>query len=263
MATGFVRKTGTALKTFKVVRNGAELFVKKISWVTGASELKDHFSQFGKVTNITLPFDLRTGLHKGFAFISFENNNFYQNIRKFKGKHIIDDEEIICSLANKLTQFDCGRNSEIDFPKPNPDNEVETVASIGIEKARENKIKSETNPEIISKNDMDFQNRKVRTVETNLLLKLQKADVSKQRSRKISHLEKAVVSAKIRNLVRESKSDSGTDKKAYVEVRPLRMNVARNGFSGWISSAKRNFEVLTTENTKQKCLENESNSDRI
>ncbi|VDN06050.1 unnamed protein product [Thelazia callipaeda] len=97
-------KAGTAVKkTFNSAhRNSKDLFVKRISWVTGAKELSDYFSQFGKITNITLPFDLKTGLHKSYAFISFQNSDFYENIKKFQGKHIIDDEEVILTLANEV-----------------------------------------------------------------------------------------------------------------------------------------------------------------
>lgn len=82
-------------------RSSLELFIKKISWVTGAKELSDHFSQFGKIRSITLPFDLQTGLHRGFAFVSFESMDFYEKIKKFGKNHVIDGEEVICSLASE------------------------------------------------------------------------------------------------------------------------------------------------------------------
>ncbi|KAL3985443.1 RNA recognition motif family protein [Acanthocheilonema viteae] len=183
MATRLVQRSAAALKTFKGRQNNAEIFVKRISWVTGASELTDYFSQFGKVRNITLPFDLRTGLHKGFAFISFENNDFYENIKKFEGKHIIDDQEVICSLANDgksllLTDADAisinnENSSEIDVSKANLDNEVGAVEFIrtGINVKGKN-IKHKANPKIISTNNMDYQDSKERSKETNLLQKL-------------------------------------------------------------------------------------------
>ncbi|VDK78883.1 unnamed protein product [Onchocerca ochengi] len=179
MAARLVRRADAAFKNFKGIRrNNPELFVKRISWVTGALELTDHFSQFGKVRNITLPFDLRTGLHKGFAFISFENNDFYENIRKFEGKHIIDDEEVICSLASEeksllltgtnVTLFDSESSSKMDFSKTKPDNEVETIEFVGAEKNnKEKEVTCETNSQVISINDMNFQNCKTRTSETN------------------------------------------------------------------------------------------------
>lgn len=99
MASRLVRTAGVS-KTLKAVqRKSPELFVKKISWITGAKELADCFSQFGKVTNVTLPFDLQTGLHKGFAFISFEDSGFYEKVKRSGMRAVVDDEEVVCSLV--------------------------------------------------------------------------------------------------------------------------------------------------------------------
>uniref|UniRef100_A0A8R1XX74 RRM domain-containing protein n=1 Tax=Onchocerca volvulus TaxID=6282 RepID=A0A8R1XX74_ONCVO len=230
-------------RQIRIRRNNPELFVKRISWVTGALELTDHFSQFGKVRNITLPFDLRTGLHKGFAFISFENNDFYENIRKFEGKHIIDDEEVICSLASEeksllltgtnVTLFDSESSSKMDFSKTKPDNEVETIEFVGAEKNnKEKEVTCETNSQVISINDMNFQNCKTRTSETNFATEITTSYIdSKGKSTRNNFFEKTV-STKLRNLVRENESDNGAYNKAYTKMPSLRLIVAKNGFNG-------------------------------
>ncbi|EJW78312.1 hypothetical protein WUBG_10779 [Wuchereria bancrofti] len=250
MTGRLVRQSGAAVKIFKEARrNSAKLFVKRISWVTGASELKDYFSQFGKVRNIMLPFDLRTGLHKGFAFISFENNDFYENIKKFEGKHVIDDEEVICLLPNggkslfltntDPTLFVSENSCRMDISKTNFDNEIEAVEFIKTEKSvKEKEIK-----------------RGERTKETNLLQKLQKADNPKQSSGKNNLLGRKAVSTKLTDFVRENECDSEMCNKTYRNVRPsngLYVNGTKNGFTDRISLPSRSFRIPTIEATKRK-----------
>lgn len=43
--------------------------------------------------------DLQTGLHKGFAFISFEDIGFYEKVKKSGMRAVVDDEEVVCSLV--------------------------------------------------------------------------------------------------------------------------------------------------------------------
>lgn len=41
--------------------------------------------------------NLQTGLHKGYAFITFEGQS-QEELEKIGSKHIIDDQEVICSF---------------------------------------------------------------------------------------------------------------------------------------------------------------------
>ncbi len=50
-----------------------KLFVGGINFNTTEDILKDHFSQFGEVTQLRLIRDRETGKSKGFAFITFAN----------------------------------------------------------------------------------------------------------------------------------------------------------------------------------------------
>ncbi|VDK87088.1 unnamed protein product [Litomosoides sigmodontis] len=274
MATRLVRRS--ALKTFKGAwRKSAELFVKRISWVTGASELSNHFSQFGKVRSIMLPFDLRTGLHKGFAFISFENNDFYENIKKFEGKHVIDDEEVVCSLANEgkpllssdadLTLFGSG-NTEMDTSRANCRNGVGADEFIRTEENFKGKeVKHDANPKRISTSGIDSQDSKEWWNESNLLQKMQKTDNRKEISGKNSLLEKTAV-AELTNLVRENGGNDEVHRKTYTNVRHSNgfyENVTSNSFSGRVSSSNRSFRIRTFETTKQKHFKKETDSGRV
>uniref|UniRef100_A0A1I7VGH2 RRM domain-containing protein n=1 Tax=Loa loa TaxID=7209 RepID=A0A1I7VGH2_LOALO len=267
MAVRLIGRSGVVSKTFKGGwRNDAELFVKRISWVTGASELTNHFSQFGKVRNITLQFDLRTGLHKGFAFISFENNDFYENIKKFEGKHVIDDEEVVCSLASERKTllladadsalFASENSSQMDISKADPYNEAGTVKIICAEESvKEKPMRRGTSSETIFANSMSFQDSKKWTKRTNLLQKLQKVGDPKWGSRKNGVLERTV-NMKLMGLVEESEGGNEMYKKTYSNVHSsdgLHVSVTRNGFSGRISSPN-SFRVSIVETTNQKSL---------
>lgn len=205
-------------------------------------------------------------MHKGFAFILFENNDFYENIKKFKGKHVIDDEEVICVLAGErksllltdanATPFDSKNSSGMDVSKGNPDNEVGKVQFIRNEKnVKEKEIKHGNNPKIISTNSVDFQDSKKRTKETSLSQKLPKIDEWKGRSEKNSLFEK-VANMKLTDLVREN--EGGNEMYKKTNVRPWNsshVSVTRNGFSGRNNSSNRSFRVPTVETVKQKYFE--------
>ncbi|VDK78884.1 unnamed protein product [Onchocerca ochengi] len=51
----------------------ARVILKNVSWFTGEKDLKFHFDRFGKVQHVKLLYDWETGLHRGFAFVVFEN----------------------------------------------------------------------------------------------------------------------------------------------------------------------------------------------
>ena len=54
-------------------KNNATIFLKRIKWVTGRSELESHFSKFGGIKDIAMFFDPATGLHRGHASITFDS----------------------------------------------------------------------------------------------------------------------------------------------------------------------------------------------
>ncbi|MFH4976939.1 hypothetical protein AB6A40_003648 [Gnathostoma spinigerum] len=47
------------------------VYLTHVKWVTGKAQLERYFSQFGVVEDITLFFDPETGLHRGFASLTF------------------------------------------------------------------------------------------------------------------------------------------------------------------------------------------------
>ncbi|XP_046735223.1 SRA stem-loop-interacting RNA-binding protein, mitochondrial [Diprion similis] len=50
-----------------------KLFVSNLPWTVAHKELKNYFSQFGFVSSSYVAFDLKTGMSRGFGFVTFSN----------------------------------------------------------------------------------------------------------------------------------------------------------------------------------------------
>ena len=68
-------------------------FVRKIPWTAAASELREHFAQFGHVRRCTVPFDKETGFHRGMGWVQFSSQEELQNALQ-QEHHIIDGVKI-------------------------------------------------------------------------------------------------------------------------------------------------------------------------
>ncbi|CAJ0582435.1 unnamed protein product, partial [Mesorhabditis spiculigera] len=47
------------------------VFLTHVKWVTGKDQLTKYFSKYGQIDKVTMFFDPETGLHRGFASITF------------------------------------------------------------------------------------------------------------------------------------------------------------------------------------------------
>ncbi|EDL02953.1 RIKEN cDNA 1810035L17, isoform CRA_b [Mus musculus] len=77
-------------------------FVRKIPWTAAASELREHFAQFGHVRRCTVPFDKETGFHRGMGWVQFSSQEELQNALQ-QEHHIIDGVKVsisdVCSTS--------------------------------------------------------------------------------------------------------------------------------------------------------------------
>uniref|UniRef100_A0A671FCE9 SRA stem-loop-interacting RNA-binding protein, mitochondrial n=1 Tax=Rhinolophus ferrumequinum TaxID=59479 RepID=A0A671FCE9_RHIFE len=64
-------------------------FVRKIPWTAAASELREHFAQFGHIRKCTVPFDRETGFHRGMGWVHFSSEEELHNVLQ-QEKHVID-----------------------------------------------------------------------------------------------------------------------------------------------------------------------------
>lgn len=76
-----------------------KLFVGNISFKMSEDDLRDLFSQSGKVVSVAIPTDRDTGRKRGFAFVEMENEESAQAaIDAFNGK-TIDGREIVVNQS--------------------------------------------------------------------------------------------------------------------------------------------------------------------
>lgn len=52
--------------------NTLKLYVGNLPWTVGKNELRNYFAQFGPVTRAEVAFDMKTGLSRGFGFVTFD-----------------------------------------------------------------------------------------------------------------------------------------------------------------------------------------------
>ncbi|CAD5232004.1 unnamed protein product [Bursaphelenchus xylophilus] len=61
---------------FEWIRQGPEqtVYLTHLKWVTGKKTIQGYFSRFGKVQDVNLFYDSKTGLHRGFASVTFAHS---------------------------------------------------------------------------------------------------------------------------------------------------------------------------------------------
>jgi cold-inducible RNA-binding protein len=77
------------------MNSSSKLFVGNISFKLTEDDLRELFSQSGKVVSVAIPTDRDTGRKRGFAFVEMENQNEAEAaISQFNGK-TVDGREIV------------------------------------------------------------------------------------------------------------------------------------------------------------------------
>ena len=76
------------------------IFVSNLPETVGEKELRDFFKEFGKIKELKLPFDRKTGRIKRICFVTFENEKDAKNALMADGR-VIKEKRIRCSLAEK------------------------------------------------------------------------------------------------------------------------------------------------------------------
>ncbi|XP_006990383.2 SRA stem-loop-interacting RNA-binding protein, mitochondrial [Peromyscus maniculatus bairdii] len=68
-------------------------FIRKIPWTAAASELREHFAQFGQIKRCNIPFDKETGFHRGMGWVQFSSREELQSALQ-QENHIIDGVKV-------------------------------------------------------------------------------------------------------------------------------------------------------------------------
>ncbi|KAL1342148.1 hypothetical protein HN51_028736 [Arachis hypogaea] len=74
-----------------------KLFIGGISWDTNEDKLKDHFCNYGDVTNASVMRDKNTGKPRGFAFVEFADPSVLDRV--LQDKHVIDGRTVDAKRA--------------------------------------------------------------------------------------------------------------------------------------------------------------------
>ncbi|CAD5224150.1 unnamed protein product [Bursaphelenchus okinawaensis] len=78
---------------FEFLKSSPEqtVYLTHLKWVTGKQSIQNYFSRFGKVQDVNLYYDSKTGLHRGFASVTFAQIEGAKNVIR-SCPHVIDGE---------------------------------------------------------------------------------------------------------------------------------------------------------------------------
>ncbi len=80
-----------------------KLFIGGIAWDTTEETLRDHFSQYGDVSQVVIMRDKTTGLPRGFGFVVFSDPSILDRV--LQDKHTIDGRTVMPSVSSLFTSF--------------------------------------------------------------------------------------------------------------------------------------------------------------
>ncbi|VDM60921.1 unnamed protein product [Angiostrongylus costaricensis] len=73
---------------------GKTIYLTHVKWVTGKHQLHSYFSRYGQVRSVNMFFDADTGLHRGFASVTFEHTESATKAMQHR-PHVIDGDRVI------------------------------------------------------------------------------------------------------------------------------------------------------------------------
>ncbi|CAL8069027.1 unnamed protein product [Orchesella dallaii] len=94
-------------------RNMLRVFVGNLPWTIGSMELRHFASSFGLVTHSQVAFDRKTGLSKGFGFVTFANREGYNSLLKGSGggSHFLEGQHLNVNPANGYVNHPSGEDN--------------------------------------------------------------------------------------------------------------------------------------------------------
>ncbi len=81
-----------------------KVYLNNLDTAVTASQLKEHFAEYGEITEINLPLDKKSKQTKGYAFITFTQQSSAENALKKDGKTFLDKQIIVQMATEKRTK---------------------------------------------------------------------------------------------------------------------------------------------------------------
>ncbi|CAD6199543.1 unnamed protein product [Caenorhabditis auriculariae] len=72
---------------------GQTVYLTHVKWITGKSQLEHYFKRYGQIQSVNMFYDSRTGLHRGFASITFEEKESASKAIEQR-PHVIDGDRV-------------------------------------------------------------------------------------------------------------------------------------------------------------------------
>ncbi len=81
-----------------------KIYLNNLDTSVTDSQLKDHFAEYGEITEINLPLDKKNKQTKGYAFITFAQQSSAENALKQDGKTFLDRTITVQMATEKRTK---------------------------------------------------------------------------------------------------------------------------------------------------------------
>jgi RNA recognition motif-containing protein len=78
-----------------------KLFIGNLAWEVGADELKEHFSQFGEVTDAFVATDKFSGRSRGFGFVTFADESAVAPAKELHGTEFMGRDLVVDSAQEQ------------------------------------------------------------------------------------------------------------------------------------------------------------------
>ena len=112
------RKVMVSQARAKSNKNIFTVFCKNLSYSTTKEDLKEHFEQFGKVFNISLPVDSENKeRNKGFCFVEYTDRDVVDKV--LKAKHMVNDRLLYLNEGNKNEERNQKRSNDRLYGRSN------------------------------------------------------------------------------------------------------------------------------------------------
>ncbi|VDM38195.1 unnamed protein product [Toxocara canis] len=145
------------------VASNHTIHISNLSWVTSRSkffglqnaigvcspsttilfseQVSDYFSQFGKIKKITIPLDQRFGVHRGYAFVDFEDE---QSVKKaFAGGQFHEIDETNVRLSRRIQRTDPKRETSAAITDQKPDSTKQQAKLVSKTSSKQTSPKSQ------------------------------------------------------------------------------------------------------------------------